>query len=384
MTMIATASAAPSLRKPFMRLATAIVWIVSLVGFMLVAWHVIDAGFVRSDVEALRGGEAWRTGGWLSQLVLSLVALVPSLDWQQTTLSFLAAVVSGLAFGLLYDRMRANGWTIVGSAAMLLLLAGHAHVLYSITAASRGLPLYFALAAIIPAIRQVERVGDVQSTIGLGLLMPLVLLAGPLTTPLIVPLALGAALADPDGRRDLRAFVAMLLVALLPALIVAIGVVGFVAQSGIGAENVILPYVATYGQLQMGDVAHSLGVLFTFAPVAVVPLLYCIWPNLPEKRHVWSAIAVVALPAYLAAARVVFSSTMQPFVPAVAMLAAYISWLCVVRLPPLLRALAAVALAVAAFVSWTQTGFWDDAEWKDALFGVFAADLRNLELRPGV
>jgi hypothetical protein len=208
----------------------------------------------------------------------------------------------------------------------------------------------------------------VQSTIGLGLLMPLVLLAGPLTTPLIVPLALGAALADPDGRRDPRAFVAMLLVALIPALIVAIGVVGFVAQSGLGVENVILPYYATYGSLRLGDVAHSLGILFTLAPVAVVPLLYCIWPNLPEKRHVWSALAVVAMPVWLAAGRMIFSSSMQAFVPAVAVLAAYISWLCVVRLPFLLRVLAMLALALAVLASWTQTGFWDDPLWREALF----------------
>lgn len=378
MSLVATSVPATPVRKPFMRIATAIVWIVSLTALLLVAWHVMDAGFVRRDIEALREGEAWRTGGWLSQLVLSLVGLIPNLDWQQSVLSLTAAVFAGLAFGVLYDRMRANGWTIVGSVAMLLLFASHANVLYAITASSRGLPLYFAFAVIIPAIRQMEEVGDVQSTIGLGLLMPLVLLAGPLTTPLIIPLALGAALADPDGRRDPRAFVAMLLVAIIPALIVAIGVVGFVAQSGIGVVNVILPYYSTYGALRMGDVAQSLGILFTFAPVAVVPLLYCIWPNLPEKRHVWSAVAVVAMPVWLAVGRMVFSSTMQPFVPAVALLAAYISWLCVVRLPLLLRALAMAALAVAVLASWTQTGFWDDPLWRTALFS------GNLMLRPGV
>ena len=383
MSHVISAPSAP-LRKPFMRTATVIVWVVSLAVLLLIAWHVIDAGFVRRDIEALREGEAWRTGGWLSQLVLSLVGLIPNLDWQQQILSLTAAVFAGLAFGLLYDRMRANGWTIVGSVLMLLLLASHANVLYAITAASRGLPLYFAFAAIIPAIRKMEEVGDVQSTIGLGLLMPLVLLAGPLTTPLIIPLALGAALADPDGRRDPRAFVAMLLVALIPALIVAIGVVGFVAQSGIGVENVILPYYATYGELRLGDVAYSLGILFTFAPVAVVPLLYCIWPNLPEKRHVWSALAVVAMPVWLAAGRMIFSSSMQPFVPAVALLAAYISWLCVVRLPFLLRVLAMVALAIAVLASWTHTGFWDDPLWREALFSRLPADLGNYGLRPGV
>jgi len=368
MSLIAVAAPTKRTHKPFMRTATAIVWFMSLTGLLLIAWHVIDAGFVRRDIEALQGGEAWRTGGWLSQLVLSLVALVPNLAWQQSVLSLTAAVVAGLGFGLFYDRLRANGWTIIGSVLMLALLASHANVLYAITASSRGLPLYFAFAVIIPAIRKMEEVGDVQATIGLGLLMPLVLLAGPVTTLLIIPLALSAALADPDGRRDPRAFVAMLLVAVIPALIVAIGVVGFVAQSGIGIENVIVPYVATYGALQWADPGRSLGIMFTFAPVAVVPLLYCAWPRLPEKRYAWSALAVVAMPAYLAVARVLFNSAMQPFVPAVGLLVAYVSWLCVVRLPAPLRILALAMLAGAVAVSWLQTGFWDDPAWKRALF----------------
>lgn len=369
-------------RKPILRMATTLVWIVALGAFLAIAQHVINAGFIRRDIEALIAGEAWRTGGWLSQLVLLLVGFIRDVSLEQRVLSLTAAAVAGLSFGILYDRLRVNGWTIAGTIAMLLVLGLHANVLYAITAASRGLPLYFAFAVIIPAIRQMEQVGDVQSTIGLGLLMPLVLLAGPLTTPLIVPLALGAALADPDGRRDPRAFVAMLLVAVIPVLIVAIGVVGFVAQSGLGAEIVLLPYLATYGALQMGDVATSIGAMFTFAPVAIVPILYCIWPNLPEKRQVWSALAVVALPLYLAVARMVFTSAMQPFVPAVALLAAYISWLCVVRLPFALRALALIMLGVAVVLSWTQIGLWDDPAWKAALFNLPV--LGNLTLRPGV
>lgn len=373
---------APPQRKPIMRMATALVWIVALGGFLAIAQHVINSGFIRRDIEALVAGEAWRTGGWLSQLVLQLVGLLNNVQFEQTVLSLTAAAAAGLSFGVLYDRLRLNGWSIVGTLAMLVVLGLHANVLYAITAASRGLPLYFAFAVIIPAIRQMERVGDVQSTIGLGLLMPLVLLAGPLTSPLILPLALGAALADPDGRRDPRAFVAMLLVAVLPALIVAIGVVGFVAQSGIGVEMFILPFVATYGALQMGDVLASWGALFTFAPVAIVPILYCVWPKLPEKRHVWSALAVVAMPLYLATARVIFTSAMQPFVPAVALLAAYISWLCLVRLPFALRALALIMLGVAVLLSWTATGIWDDPAWRAALFNL--PMLGNLELRPGV
>jgi hypothetical protein len=70
-------------RKRFIRTATGIIWVVSLAALLLITWHVIDAGFIRRDIEDLRAGEAWRTGGWLSQLVLSLVGLVPNLDWQQ-------------------------------------------------------------------------------------------------------------------------------------------------------------------------------------------------------------------------------------------------------------------------------------------------------------
>jgi len=145
---------------------------------------------------------------------------------------------------------------------------------------------------------------------------------------------------------------------------------------------VILPYVVTYGALKLGDIARSLGILFTLAPVAAIPLLYCVWPNVGEKRHAWSALAVVAMPAYLAVARMTFNSSMQAFVPAIALLAAYVSWLCVVRLPLLLRALAIVALAIAVLASWTQTSFWDDAAWKAALFSGF--EMSNPGLRPSV
>ncbi|RYE87633.1 MAG: hypothetical protein EOP19_03740, partial [Hyphomicrobiales bacterium] len=317
--------------RPLWRPATVTVTVVALAFFLLAAQLVIDAGFLRRDVAALQDGEAWKTGGWLSQLVLRVVGLIPDVDLQQSALSLLAAATAGLLFGVLYHRMRANGWFWFGSMVTLLAVATHAEVLYAITAASRGLPLFFAFAALIPAIRSLEDVGDVQSTIGLGLLMPLLLLASPITTALIVPFAIGAALSDPDGRRDPRAFVAMLLVALLPTLIVAIGIVGFLAQAGLDVAEALLPYVATYGNLHIGDVAGSLSALVVFAPVLLVPLLYCVWPNI-EDRHVVSALAVVALPLYLAVARTVFTTQMQAFVPAVALLASFASWLALVRL----------------------------------------------------
>ncbi len=356
-------------RMPVWRASTVTITVIALSCFLLLAQFVVDTGFIRVDIAALQAGEAWKTGGWLSQLVLRIVSLIPDIGLQQSALSLLAAVTAGLLFGVLYHRMRAVGWFWFGAMLTLLALATHAEVLYAITAASRGLPLYIAFAALIPAIRSMEDVGDVQSTIGLGLLMPLLLLASPVATVLIVPFAVGAALSDPDGRRDPRAFVAMLLVALLPTIIVAIGILGFMAQAGQDVAGALLPYVSTYGNLHIGDVTGSVSALVVFAPVLLVPILYCIWPNV-ERRHVVSALAVVALPLYLAVARTIFTTQMQAFVPVVALLAAFASWLALVRLPFSLRVFALVMLAVSVVLSWQQVGYWDDPEWKAALFSM--------------
>ena len=218
------AGTVPVAHKRFFRPATVLTALVAVTLMLLAARYVIEVGYVRKDILALEAGDAWKTGGWLSQVVLRVVSLVPDRLLRQTTLSLISAVAAGLAFGVLYERMRAHGWLAIGAVLVLLALGLHAGVLYTITAQSRAIPLYIAIAALIPAIRSMEEVGDVQAAIGLGLVLPLLLLASPSVTPLILPLAVGIALANPDARRDLRAFAAMLLVALLPTIIVAIGI----------------------------------------------------------------------------------------------------------------------------------------------------------------
>lgn len=366
---LATPAQSSPTRRPLWRPATVAITVIALAAFLLLAQLVIDLGFVRRDVAGLQAGEAWRTGGWLSQLVLRTISFVPDAGLRQSILSLLAAVTAGLLFGMLYHRMRANGWFWWGSMLTLVALASHAQVLYAITAASSALPVYIALAALIPAIRGMEDVGDVQASIGLGLLLPLLLLASPVTALLIAPLAIGAALSDRDGRRDPRAFVAMMLVALLPTAIVAIGILGFLVQAHMDLAGALLPYVATYGTLRFGDVAESLSVLIVFAPVLLVPLLYGIWPKV-EDRHVVSALAVIVLPLYLAIARVVLSTEISAFVAPVALLAAFASWLAIVRLPVTLRLFAVFMLMLSAVLSWVQVGHWDDPEWKVALFSL--------------
>lgn len=383
---LATAPVAAHQRRPFWRPATILWSLVAVIVLLVLALHVIDGGYVRRDIEQLQGGDAWRTGGWLSQVVLRVVSLLPGIQLQQWALSLTAVVVSGFAFGALYDRLRANGWFRIGAFIALVALMLHAGGLYTVTASSRAIPLYIAFAALIPAIRSLEDVGDVQSAIGLGLLLPLLLLASPIAALLIVPLAVATALADRDARTDARAFVAMLLVAILPTLIVAIGIVGFIMQARMDVAAALLPYVSTYTNLHfdLEALTDGLEALMVFAPVLIVPLLYCFWPGLPERRHVFSALAVIALPLYLVFARAILTTTMTAIVPPIALLVAFLSWLAVVRLPFLIRLLSLLLLLLAAAASWTYTDLWNDAAWKAALFNQVPAGLAQLSLRPGV
>ena len=364
----AGAAESPLATKPFWRPAVVVMSVVSMLVLLALALYLLQGGYVRKDIVALQAGDAWRTGGWLSQLVLRVVSLIPARDGMQLVLSLIAAGAAGLSFGALYERLRANSWLPVGAVLVLLGLALNAGELYTLTASSRAIPLYIAFAALIPAIAAMEEVGDVQSAIGLGLLLPLLLLASPITTPLILPLAIGAALANPDGRRDPRAFVAMLLVALLPTLIVGVSILGFLAQSGHDLADALLPYVAAYSGLGWGDLGGNLIALAVLAPILAVPLLYCVWPGTAGRRHVISALAVVLLALYLVLCRTMLNTTMTAIIPALGALAAFVSWLAVVRLPLSLRIFGLVMLAATALMSWTQTGLWDDPQWKAALF----------------
>jgi len=370
--------------KPLLRPSTIMVGLVAMVAFSFIAQHVLEAGYLRKDIEALQQGEAWRTGGWLTQVVLRIIGLLPDTGWQQLTLSFIAALAGGALLGVLYDRLRANGWFAIGAVALVVAVACHVGTLYTVTASSRAIPLLIAIGAMNPAIRMLEDVGDVQSAIALSLLLPLLLLASPLTSVLIVPIAIAAALLEPDGRRDPRAFVAMLLVAILPTVIVAFGIVVFIVQAKLDLADALLPYVNVYASLHAGNVVDSLAALFAYAPAMAVPLVYCVWPDLAERRHVLSALAVVALPLYLAVARVLVDTTMTPLTPAVAFLVAILTWLSVVRLPFLLRLVALVFVVLGTALSWQPLGFWDDLAWREALFSPAPTGIAALELRPGL
>ena len=123
---------------------------------LLITQHVIDGGYIRYDIAALQTGDAWRTGGWLTQGLMHLVGLLPNAALQQTTLSILTSVVFGAALALLHSRLRQSGWTIAGAALLLLMVAFHAATIYTLTAESGRIPVVIVLAVLVLATRSIE------------------------------------------------------------------------------------------------------------------------------------------------------------------------------------------------------------------------------------
>eukprot|EP01036_Dinobryon_divergens_P054957 gene54957-73417_t len=127
------------------------------------------------------------------------------------------------------------------------------------------------------------------------------------------------------------------------------------------------PYVSAYANLGSGDLAGSLAALVVFAPVIALPVAYLFWPSRAGSRHPVSAVAVVAIPLYLAVASVVLKTSVLPILPALTLVAMFGTWLALQQLSQVLRVAAVLLLAASAILSWTATGVWDNPAWKSAL-----------------
>ena len=338
------------------------------IGLMLVVHRLLASGYPQSDLYMLHPSSApWRNGQWLSQLLLFFVRFLPGEAMQQLVLSFLAATLTGSLLGLQYHTMRSNRWTILGAAAVVLILAVHPLVLYTVTAAQRPIPIYVAFALLIPAIRRVAAVGDVQSEVTLGLTLPLLLLAGPHTAPLILPLTVLCAASNRDARYDLRAFLAMFIVAVVPSLVIVIGIVGFSLRAGLDMSAVLAPYANLFGAPHFERWASGLLPLAFASPMALVPLLHCLIPD--RRREAWSTLAVIGFPIYLAVGQGVFAWDLPYWAPATALLFCFASWLTVTRLHWMMRLLGVLLMVPSLWLGFRYGGIIDDPAWLDGLLG---------------
>lgn len=337
---------------------------------VLVAGRIQQLSSVRADLSALESSGAWRQGGWLSQLVINFVGLLPGERLRQVALALISAVVAGGLLSLFTARLRRTSWDAWTTVLSVGGLAGNILVLYTVTAASPVLPLSLSLAVLVPGIYAFERNRDVQSIISLGLSLPLLLLASPVTAPLVIPLGVGIALATPDGRSDPRAFVAMALVVLLPSLIVAVGIIGFASQNGIGAADLLLPYIMAFRPGPGMDWKQSLDWVVPMAPL--IALLALRATSAAAGGPGWTGVAVLILPAYLTAGAALWSWALPIWAPALVALTMFAAWLAVVPTSRRLRVAAALCLCLSALLGWTFGTAPVDTNWRFALAHIAA------------
>jgi hypothetical protein len=294
-----------------------------------------------------------RGGEWLTQLVLHAIGLLP-LPWPtETVLSVFSAVVMSLLIAWLHQRLLYNDWHPVEAFFFVAFLAANATIIGSVVADHTGIATMIAAIAVIPGIRRMESVGDVQANMSFGLVLPLLFLAGPATAPLILPLALFGAFSDPTARDDIRAFVAMLLVAIMPTLLVLTGMLGMFGWPAVSAivGEVYLP--AFTPQLLAAEASRQLltTAAYTILPFAIVTIAYMLVRD--RRWQPVSAVAVLVLPAYLIVGTMTFSWPVPPTLPTVAFLGAFASWLSVARLSSIIRRVSIVLMLLTAALSWS-------------------------------
>ncbi len=318
--------------------------------FIALLWHLSASGGIPAVPSASAGLEG---GAWLTDLVARPIMALPW-PWPiETVLAVVAACVLGLLIAWLYERLVYNDWTRIEALLFVAFLSGSAAIIGSITGDHRAIATMVACIAVVPGIRRIESVGDVQANMSFGLALPLLFLAGPPLAPLILPLALFGALADPVARHDWRAFVAMFLVAIMPTLLVFTGMIGLFGIAEV-MRLVTEVYVPAYSFARLDHAATQALVtqfVYSVLPFAIVTVAYLFMRD--RRWQPVSAVAVIILPLYLVGGTIVFSWPISPSLPTVAFLGAYASWLSVARLRPVSRWVSIALMLLTAALSWS-------------------------------
>jgi hypothetical protein len=340
------------------------IWVaaIAVLALLALAWFLGPGGADMLPMSRDRVPGAY-DGAWLSQMLAWLVAIVPIPLPADTLLALVSALALGALLAWLYQRLVFNDWPVIEALLFVLALGANAIIVGTVTSDHRAIPVMLACAAVVPGLRRLESVGDVQAEMSFGLVLAFLLLAGPATAMLIPGLALFGTLSDRATRSDVRAFVAMFLVAIMPTLLVLTGMLGM-----LGVDRAIPLFRAVYldpFRPALLDDASRHGLLRVFA-ITVVPaglLIAAYWLQLDRRRQPWSALAVLLLPAYLLAGAALFSWPVADTVPTAVFLGAFASWLSVARLNRTFRRAATILVLIGTVVSWEAAGLAPAIPW---------------------
>lgn len=320
-------------------------------------------GQVESTGVALPG---WEHGSLLRVLVVWVAGWFAVLD-AGTALLLVHVSMASLAALLTYRFLLVSGWPAVQAALALALIASHGMLIYATTTTSAEFLVLLAIAALIPAQRRLEAVGDVQSVINYSLTLTLLLMAGPPLAVLIPLLVLAVPIHEAEARQKPQVFAAMLLVASIPTLIIITGVLAMAGRAGIGMDMLAQPFVEQFS-LARRPATLMMVLLVATAPVALVLIIHGAVPD--RRRKPVTTLVALALPLYLAIGNSTFDWQLAAWLPAGAMMATALGWLCATRVRPWMRWLTLALLLVSSVASWMLARIWADPMWLDGLLPI--------------
>ena len=314
-------------------------------------------------------GDAGMLAGWEHGSLLRVVAVWIA-SWfgfpvgADTGLVLLYVMLAGVGSAIAYRALRVSDWPAAQALLAVALFAANGLLVYSVTTASHEFLLLLVLAALIPARRLLEAVGDVQSIINYGLTLTLLLMAGPPLAMLIPVLVLAVPLRDAEARQKPQVFGAMLLVAVVPTLIIMAGVWALAARAGLPLDVMIEPFTQTVS-LSPQPIVASLLLLAATAPVGIGMFIHLLVAD--RRRKILTSILALLLPAYLLVGNSQLDWEFAVWLPAAAMMATTMGWLGATRVRPWMRLLTLGLLAAGTMASWLLAPTWADAAWLDGL-----------------
>lgn len=342
-------------------------------GLLVAAFLLLVAGNLAGNGALGRFGSTgtvalpgWESGSLLRVLVMWAASWLPIID-PGAALLLVHVAIACMAALLTYRFLLVSGWPAVQAAFALALVASHGMLIYATTTASAEFVVLLSAAALIPAQRRLEAVGDVRSVINYSLTLTLLLMAGPPLAALIPLLVLAVPFHEAEARLKVQVFAAMLLVAAIPTLIIITGVWAMAGRAGIGMDVLALPFVEQFS-LAGRPATLMMALLAATAPVALVLVIHGAVPD--RRRKPVTTLVALALPLYLAVGNSAFDWQLAPWTPAGAMMATALGWLCATRVRPWMRWLTLAVLLVGSVMSWLLARAWAEATWLDGLLPV--------------
>lgn len=308
----------------------------------------------------------WEHGSLLRVLAVWVASWLAIVD-AGTALVLVYVLMASTGAFLAYRFLRVSDWPAIQALLALALVASNGMLIYATTTTSAEFLILLATAALIPAQRRLEAVGDVQSIINYGLTLPLLLMAGPPLAALIPLLVLAVPFREAEARRKPQVFAAMLLVAFVPTLIIITGVWAMAGRAGIGIDVLAQPFVELFSPVRR-PVALMLLLSVAAAPVGLVLVVHGVIPD--RRRKLLTTLVALALPLYLAIGNSLFEWQLAPWTPAAAMVATGLGWLCATRVRAWMRWVILVMLAASSLASWLLARLWADPVWLDGLLPI--------------